>query len=77
MIVQDVEVKAAIAMHDMRDPNTLHDDLQASTCCCRQQKAVARVSVADGPPCLSCGDLTFRSGSCYSCHTCGSTTGCG
>lgn len=30
----------------------------------------------DGPPCSSCGNLTQRSGSCYRCLQCGTTTGC-
>jgi ribonucleoside-diphosphate reductase alpha chain len=30
----------------------------------------------DGPPCPECGNFTFRSGTCYLCATCGSTTGC-
>jgi ribonucleoside-diphosphate reductase alpha chain len=28
------------------------------------------------PMCYSCGNQTQRSGSCYVCTTCGSTTGC-
>lgn len=30
----------------------------------------------DGPPCTKCGNMTKRSGSCYCCTTCGTTTGC-
>ena len=30
----------------------------------------------DGPPCSRCGNLTRRSGSCYCCTQCGTTTGC-
>lgn len=30
----------------------------------------------DGPPCLSCGNMTKRAGSCYCCTSCGATTGC-
>lgn len=37
--------------------------------------AIATVSL-DGPPCTRCGNLTKRSGSCYCCQSCGSTTGC-
>lgn len=32
---------------------------------------------ASGPPCTDCGSLTVRSGSCYRCTNCGSSTGCG
>ena len=31
----------------------------------------------DAPPCANCGSITVRSGSCYMCPNCGSTTGCG
>jgi ribonucleoside-diphosphate reductase alpha chain len=31
----------------------------------------------DAPPCSSCGSITVRSGSCYICPNCGSSTGCG
>jgi len=32
--------------------------------------------VEQAPMCYSCGNVTQRSGSCYVCTTCGSTTGC-
>ena len=31
---------------------------------------------ADSPACPDCGTITIRSGSCYKCMNCGSTTGC-
>ncbi|MGA9112213.1 MAG: LAGLIDADG family homing endonuclease [Candidatus Dormiibacterota bacterium] len=31
---------------------------------------------ADAPSCSLCGSLMVRSGSCYKCHNCGSTSGC-
>jgi ribonucleoside-diphosphate reductase alpha chain len=31
---------------------------------------------ADAPPCHSCGAIMVRSGSCYKCLNCGSTSGC-
>ena len=34
------------------------------------------VYVEDGPPCAQCGSLMVRSGSCYRCMSCGSTSGC-
>jgi len=33
-------------------------------------------SASQAPMCYSCGNQTQRSGSCYVCTTCGSTTGC-
>lgn len=29
-----------------------------------------------GPTCINCGNSTFRAGSCFTCSTCGQTTGC-
>jgi len=34
------------------------------------------VSLGDAPPCQFCGALMVRSGSCYRCLECGSTSGC-
>ena len=31
---------------------------------------------ADSPACADCGSITVRSGACYKCLNCGSTTGC-
>ena len=31
---------------------------------------------SDAPPCQVCGTLTVRSGSCYACPSCGSSSGC-
>ncbi len=31
----------------------------------------------DAPPCSVCGTITVRSGACYSCPSCGASTGCG
>jgi ribonucleoside-diphosphate reductase alpha chain len=31
---------------------------------------------SDAPPCSNCGNITVRSGTCYSCKVCGTTTGC-
>ena len=31
---------------------------------------------SDAPPCHECGSIMIRSGSCYKCLDCGSTSGC-
>jgi len=31
---------------------------------------------SDAPPCSNCGEIMVRSGSCYKCLNCGSTSGC-
>jgi ribonucleoside-diphosphate reductase alpha chain len=37
---------------------------------------LAFVVNTDAPSCSECGSITVRSGSCYKCMNCGSTTGC-
>jgi len=32
---------------------------------------------SDAPLCLTCGDQMIRAGACYSCRSCGTTSGCG
>ncbi|MEK7202573.1 MAG: vitamin B12-dependent ribonucleotide reductase [Patescibacteria group bacterium] len=34
-----------------------------------------KLQQTDAPPCPSCGSLTFKTGTCYTCLSCGSTTG--
>lgn len=34
------------------------------------------IVVQDGPPCMNCGTIMERSGSCFRCPSCGSTSGC-
>jgi ribonucleoside-diphosphate reductase alpha chain len=34
------------------------------------------VHLGDAPTCANCGSLMLRSGSCYTCGTCGNTSGC-
>ncbi|MES2618696.1 MAG: vitamin B12-dependent ribonucleotide reductase [Bacteroidota bacterium] len=33
-------------------------------------------SMGDAPACKACGNITVRSGTCYTCLTCGTTSGC-
>ena len=40
-----------------------------------QANITARINT-DAPICTNCGGLTKRSGSCYCCQNCGTTTGC-
>jgi ribonucleoside-diphosphate reductase alpha chain len=41
----------------------------------RNEKAVFAAQ-SDAPPCHECGSIMIRSGSCYKCMECGSTSGC-
>lgn len=42
----------------------------------KTQNTGAFQNQSDAPSCPSCGSITVRSGSCYKCYNCGSTTGC-
>ncbi len=48
---------------------------QASSVMEQNEKAVF-ANQADAPPCHECGAIMIRSGSCYKCLECGSTSGC-
>ena len=37
----------------------------------------ASAPLSDAPLCSTCGDQMVRAGTCYSCRSCGSTSGCG
>jgi ribonucleoside-diphosphate reductase alpha chain len=41
-----------------------------------QQPRMTIQAQTDSPPCPNCDSLTVRSGSCYKCINCGTTTGC-
>jgi len=36
-----------------------------------------RTDFGDNQPCHNCGGIAIRAGSCYTCQSCGETTGCG
>ena len=41
-----------------------------------RMRAAAIQNQEDAPPCSMCGSIMVRSGSCYKCANCGSTSGC-
>jgi ribonucleoside-diphosphate reductase alpha chain len=41
------------------------------------EAANGNTSQADAPPCMNCGWIMTRAGTCYKCDNCGNTTGCG
>ena len=40
------------------------------------QREASFVNQADAPSCMDCGSIMTRSGACYKCGNCGSTSGC-
>jgi ribonucleoside-diphosphate reductase alpha chain len=41
-----------------------------------EQTRVTFLYQQDAPSCHECGSIMVRTGSCYKCHNCGSTSGC-
>jgi ribonucleoside-diphosphate reductase alpha chain len=41
-----------------------------------KNEKVVFATQSDAPPCQECGSIMIRSGSCYKCMECGSTSGC-
>ncbi|HET7630505.1 MAG TPA: hypothetical protein VFK03_03975, partial [Candidatus Saccharimonadales bacterium] len=56
-------------------PEDLKDDEPAEATV-RTARAELKVADSSAPLCSNCGNVTQRSGSCYVCTSCGSTTGC-
>ena len=42
----------------------------------RASSFAAMQNQTDAPPCTTCGSIMIRSGSCYKCSNCGTTSGC-
>ena len=63
-------IKAANQPHPANSPSVSEAPAIASA------DAKATVADASAPLCYNCGNQTQRSGSCYVCTSCGSTTGC-
>ena len=53
-----------------------HDSSQRSSSALERNEKVVFQTQSDAPPCHECGSIMIRSGSCYKCLQCGSTSGC-
>ena len=53
-----------------------HGDVHDAVPAGRTAKFAAIQNQEDAPPCSTCGSIMVRSGSCYKCVNCGSTSGC-
>ena len=61
--------KAAVA-------ETLTATLTATRTVVPTSSMAAMQNQEDAPPCTTCGSIMVRSGSCYKCGNCGTTSGC-
>ena len=71
----DVAEPAAVpapkpAPADHRDGQRDRRDRAVADAVCRDQNQ------EDAPPCTTCGSIMVRSGACYKCSNCGTTSGC-
>jgi ribonucleoside-diphosphate reductase alpha chain len=53
-----------------------HDSSQRASSALERNEKVVFQTQSDAPPCHECGSIMIRSGSCYKCLQCGSTSGC-
>lgn len=71
----DVHLPGEPSVNDM--PVSSHQAPQAvSNAQVSTHSTASKSSATQAPMCFNCGNQTQRSGSCYVCTTCGSTTGC-
>ena len=76
---KQAQFDAGVNMAEPDEP-LLFDSLKAEGLKADQPKAgfagAAIQSQEDAPPCSTCGSIMIRSGSCYKCANCGTTSGC-
>lgn len=68
LIGKTVEAFLEAAEQVKGEDGTMHVDVKAKASFQNQD---------DSPPCSNCGSITVRSGACYVCVNCGSSSGCG
>jgi ribonucleoside-diphosphate reductase alpha chain len=60
-------------------PEQLPLDVKSSAAAVPQPKVASFAAIQnqeDAPPCSTCGSIMVRSGACYKCTNCGTTSGC-
>ena len=72
---------------NMADPTLASVEAPANTAVAAHRRGGARrqrhaefasmQNQEDAPPCTTCGSIMVRSGACYKCANCGTTSGCG
>jgi ribonucleoside-diphosphate reductase alpha chain len=68
-LTMEFEPTAAVPTMMVTAPTMAHAKAETSTSSFQNQE--------DAPACSNCGSITVRSGACYSCPNCGSSSGCG
>jgi ribonucleoside-diphosphate reductase alpha chain len=60
-------------------PEQLPLDVKSTAAAAPQPKVASFAAIQnqeDAPPCSTCGSIMVRSGACYKCTNCGTTSGC-
>ena len=87
---QEAQYRAGVNNREERSttPEQLVLDVAAAAAAPRRRTAASTASKAtlvefaaiqnqeDAPPCSTCGSIMVRSGACYKCANCGTTSGC-
>lgn len=72
-----IESNYNLAQNEIATPEPVSSDKTSSNVVNKVKKHTPSVpSMGDAPACKSCGNITVRSGTCYTCLTCGTTSGC-
>lgn len=77
--VRDPESLALLSRHDLSGPDFVHTNLEPSQCSCSASAIVSQPSFQNnGNVCHNCGSSdVWTTGTCTTCHSCGTTGGCG
>jgi ribonucleoside-diphosphate reductase alpha chain len=85
---QDAQYRAGVNNRDQADHVTSPEQLPLDVAAAAGASATAAIASPktasfaamqnqeDAPPCSTCGSIMVRSGSCYKCSNCGTTSGC-
>ncbi|TAK19132.1 MAG: vitamin B12-dependent ribonucleotide reductase [Acidobacteria bacterium] len=57
-------------------PKTVEDAAPVAATIAKKSAYSAMQNQEDAPPCTTCGSIMVRSGACYKCSNCGTTSGC-
>jgi ribonucleoside-diphosphate reductase alpha chain len=68
----DVKIETVSASSPMPGVSRTDEKTEAA----RKSEYAAMRNQEDAPPCSTCGSIMIRSGSCYKCGNCGTTSGC-
>ena len=73
---QEAQFNAGVNMKERREDDRVPADVAPKATPSTGAPFAAIQNQEDAPPCSMCGSIMVRSGSCYKCANCGSTSGC-